>query len=530
MNMHGLAAFAAAAGMWFAFNASAQMIDAGRSSLVEEDTSTVVGRKNYGFAAGATPEAGKVSAPSGSPAVMGAFGQPFEWPLVMIHATLLPDGRVFMNGTRADGNGRLIYDIWDPRAGGGHLILDNTTETDIFCTGQSVFAGSGKVLLAGGTTIRNGLVDGIPLTTIFDPGSNTLYPATSMVYDRWYPSIVPLANGDKLIVGGRETPTIYSPTPELLTEAGEWRTLPGATSTEAFGPQFYNWSYPQAYQMPNDASKVFVLGKDGNMFYLSPAGGGSITKLTTTTLPGNARLPTVMSGPGRLLSVRNNQKVVVVDINGAQPTVTATSDMSQVRYYGSATVLPDGRVLVTGGSSVGNSLPPGAAYAAEIWDPATGLWTLGASAAIPRLYHSNALLLPDGTVLTGGGGRPGPVTNLNGELYYPSYLFDANGNWAPRPTLGGTPETLTLSPGGSFLATVGVGDLIGRVTLVRFGSATHNSNLEQRFQDLWFVQNGSTLTIGAPENPNYTIPGYYLLFVFNTQGVPSEARILNILS
>lgn len=133
-------------------------------------------------------------------------------------------------------------------------------------------------------------------------------------------------------------------------------------------------------------------------------------------------------------------------------------------------------------------------------------------------------------MLTGGGGHPGPLTNLNGELYYPSYLIDANGNWASRPTLGGTPETLTLSPGGFFLATVGAGDLIGRVTLLRFGSATHNNDLEQRFQDLWFVQNGSNLAIGAPENPNYTIPGYYLLFVFNRQGVPSEARILKILS
>ena len=64
----------------------------------------------------------------------------------------------------------------------------------------------------------------------------------------------------------------------------------------------------------------------------------------------------------------------------------------------------------------------GVAYQVEIWDPATGHWTAGASAAVPRLYHSNALLLTDATVLTGGGGAPGPLANLNAEIYYPPYL------------------------------------------------------------------------------------------------------------
>ena len=77
------------------------------------------------------------------------------------------------------------------------------------------------------------------------------------------------------------------------------------------------------------------------------------------------------------------------------------------------------KVLVTGGSAVANQLT-GVAYAATIWNPATGQWTLGASAVKPRLYHSTALLLPDGSVLTAGGGAPGPVKNLNAEIYYPA--------------------------------------------------------------------------------------------------------------
>ena len=89
---------------------------------------------------------------------------------------------------------------------------------------------------------------------------------------------------------------------------------------------------------------------------------------------------------------------------------------------------------MTGGSAVFNQLT-GVAYAATIWDPATGQWTPGANAVKPRLYHSIALLLPDGSVLTGAGGGPGPVKNLNTEIYYPPYLFDASGQPAARPSI-----------------------------------------------------------------------------------------------
>ncbi len=519
--------------------ASAQMTEAVATARVEEDASAGNGPIDYGAGHGVRGSGPRLTALAAEAALAaavpgarekGVFGTTVEWPMVMVHATLLPDGRVFMNGTKDEKPGQLIFDVWDPESG-EHMVLPNTTTTDIFCTGQSVFVGSGKVLLAGGNTKRNGTPNiGIPRTTTFDPAGNILSPGPSMIYSRWYPSVVPLANGSKLIVGGRETPTIYSPTPELVTPNGTWYTLTGAKSDAAFGKTAFNWSYPRVYQMPNDAGKVFVLTYNGKMFFVNPTsngGIGSITPLVKTTLASNPKLPTAMFAPGKLLSVRNNRQVIVVDINGAQPTITKTANMSQVRYYGSETVLADGKVVVTGGSSVGNQLS-GLAYAAEIWDPKTGRWTLGASAARPRLYHSNALLLADGTLLTGGGGHPGPVTNYNAEVYYPGYLYDAGGNLAPRPTLSGTPATLAPAPGRTFQASVGNTDQISRVTLLRAGSATHDNNLEQRFQELPFTQAGHTLTITTPPNPRYTIPGDYLLFAFNQQGIPSKAAMLRV--
>src|SRR5205085_2246856 len=108
-----------------------------------------------------------------------------------------------------------------------------------------------------------------------------------------------------------------------------------------------------------------------------------------------------------------------VDINGSTPVLTETAPMGFGRHWPSATVLLDGRVAVTGGTQYANNGGADAVYAAELWNPASGAWTLAASAAQIRVYHSAAILMPDGAVLSTGGGAPGPVNNLNAELYFP---------------------------------------------------------------------------------------------------------------
>lgn len=521
----------------FALNAEAQTLSRAASLPIErEDTTKVV---DYGAGPGkpadtslpATEAAIAAAVPIGGAGaqIKGVFGQPVSWTLLPLHLVLLPDGRVLSYGNRQ--NNKLYYDVWNPRLGtgsGAHDLLPNWTTTNIFCAGQSVIPGTGEVVIVGGDQTLNGVVNtGVDRATMFDPATGSLKSIPPMVYERWYPTIVPLNTGDKLILGGRKDSNVYSPTPELFGQDGSWRLLPGATSNAAFGLAGWNWYYPRTYPLPNDGSKLFVLGHNGNMFYVSPAGSGSITQLAQTTLPSQVSLPTAMFAPGRFLSVRGNRKVILVNLNGQQPVVTPTASIDQLRYFANATVLADGKVMVNGGSTVSNKLT-GVAYAVELWDPVTGQWTRGASALKPRLYHSSALLMPDATVLTAAGGNPGPVLNLNAEIYYPPYLFDGNGNPAARPTLVAAPVLLSLSATRQFAASVGVGDLISRVTVLHTGSSTHNNNLEQRFQPLPFTQNGQTLQITAPTNVNYTVPGYYMLFVFNRQGVPSVAKIIKI--
>jgi Domain of unknown function (DUF1929)/Glyoxal oxidase N-terminus len=434
-------------------------------------------------------------------------------------------------GEQGQQGAQFVYDVWNPMLGTGvaaHTVLPNTTSTDIFCSGQSVIAASGEVIMTGGAVTIGGQRNfSNHQTTIFNPQTNEISAAEPMLYARWYPTTVALASGEILVLGGRQdkSPAVAVPTPEVYHQGSGWRTLWGATSDAAFGT--VAWYYPRAFQAPGGA--VFVLGNDGKTFYLDPAGNGTITRLAQTTPIGNATLPTVMFAPGELLSVRS-QNVIVADLNGPQPTVTPTANISQLRKWSNATVLADGKVLVTGGSAVANQLT-GVAYAAEIWDPVTGRWTLGANAVKPRLYHSTALLLPDGSVLTAGGGAPGPVKNLNAEIYYPSYLYDAFGQPAVRPSLVVAPGLLQLHLDQQFAVTVGSGDPIGRVTLIRTGSVTHSFDPDQRFLELGFAQAGQTLTITLPTtDPNVVLPGYHMLFVFDQVGVPSIAAIVLVLT
>jgi len=234
-----------------------------------------------------------------------------------------------------------------------------------------------------------------------------------------------------------------------------------------------------------------------------------------------------MFAPGRILSLRRNRAAIVVNINGTgEPVVSSTGFLSKDRQHSNATVLADGQVWVNGGSTTGNS-KAGMVLTSELWNPATGKWTTTASAATARLYHSASILLPDGSVLTGGGGAEGPFNQLNGEIYYPPYLFKKNGSgeFDFRPEIIDAP---TVMIGWNEDFSIQADERINKVTLVRIGAVTHSFNSETRFFNLPISQKGYIVTARSPATANIAPPGFYLLFVWNAEGVPSIARIIEI--
>ncbi|MDZ5461071.1 galactose oxidase-like domain-containing protein [Azohydromonas lata] len=470
--------------------------------------------------------------------VEGAFGPVFTWPVMPIHMALLPDARVLAYGT--DRLGRqgagLLYTVWDPALGLGpeaFTTLPNQTGTDVFCAAQALLPG-GQVMLVGGDLDRGGTTnEGNPDVNLFDPATNRLARAGALAYPRWYPTLVLTPAGERVVLGGRMrvlrsggvvVGREVASTPEVFTPGQGWRRLAGAASDEAYGETADSFYYPRAWVAPR--GDVFILGHDGQLFSLDVRGAGSLSRWSAWVPPANMRLPSAMFAPGRILSLRGSRRAVVLDLNGAAPRVQATAAVPTNRQWGGATVLADGQVWVNGGSVTPNRLAD-AHYAGELWNPATGLWTRTARAAQARLYHSAALLLADGSVLTGGGGAPGPLTQLNGEIYYPPYLFmaDGSGRLAPRPAVA-APAQARL--GSELALTLAAGTTARRVTLLRAGSATHALNVEQRFTSLAFTQDGTRLRAALPASPNLLPPGHYLLFVFDAQGVPSPASILHL--
>ena len=138
----------------------------------------------------------------------------------------------------------------------------------------------------------------------------------------------------------------------------------------------------------------------------------------------------------------------VIDINGATPLVTQTQSMAFGRRQNNLTVLADGSVLATGGNSSGAGLVDlnNGVYAAERWNPATGTWTTLAAESVTRQYHSTAVLLPDGRVLSSGGGICGTCDSVgylakNAQVFTPPYLFktDGSGQLADRPVIDAAP-------------------------------------------------------------------------------------------
>jgi len=452
---------------------------------------------------------------------LGAWSSVKPWPLIAIHAVLMPDGRVLTYGTTASGKqtGFYIYDVWDPSAGldAGHTTLPNTTGTDIFCSSQVVLPAGNQVFIAGGDnwTGSSTTNTGNNNSNVFDIGSDTLTRQSDMNRARWYSSSITLLNGETYIQGGRGGGTDH---PEIRDVNGAFRLLSGADTSAL------NYYYPRNFIAPD--GKVFGYDTQGHMYYVDPAGSGTLTSLGQFSGPKGIQSSAAMFRPGRILQFGGSDKTAkIIDITAGWPVVKATQSLSTQRMWVNATILADGKVLATGGSEVRNELT-GVNYSAEIWDPITGQWTRGVDEVQARLYHSTALLLPDASVLVAGGGAPGPQKNLNVEVYYPPYLFDASGAWATRPEIAAASSYVEI--GESFTMDLADAAAVGRVVLVKTGSVSHSFNFDQRFVELTFQQAGSRLTVQSPTRAADAPPGHYLLFALSPDGAPSIGRIVKL--
>jgi hypothetical protein len=379
----------------------------------------------------------------------------------------------------------------------------------------------GRVLLTGGTHRRQYV--GIRNTTIFDPDTLTWTTAPPMDYSRWYPTNTTLPDTRVLVVSGTtDCPFCLAEVPEIYDPAtNSWMPMPWAPLALPL--------YPHMFLLPD--GRVLAAGSQEDPIPTLALDFDQGAWIPVDALPRDGG-SSAMYRPGQIIksgTARNPDyppaaaaaTTYVLDMTEPSPAWRQTGSMAFARTQHNLTLLPDGTVLATGGSRNSDVWDLAAAvYEAEIWSPATERWTTMAATQRPRLYHSTALLLPDGRVLVTGGGRYG-YNELTAEIYSPPYLFKG-----PRPMITALPEA--IQHGALFTVMTPDAGRVVMASLMRPGAVTHAFNMEQRFVPLPFSAAGRALTLGAPGDARIAPPGYYMLFLVDTSGVPSVGAFVRL--
>jgi len=452
----------------------------------------------------------------------GQFGPVQPWPVIPVHAVLTADGRVLSYGTDTTGRqtANFQYAVWDIEDN-SHTTFSNGSGTDIFCSSQILLPEGDRVFIAGGDnwTGTGTTNTGNNNSNLFNTTDNSLSRQSNMQRARWYSTSTMLLNGEILIQGGSSG----TDRPEIRAANGSFRLLSGANTGGL------DFMYPRNFVAPD--GRIFGFDSAGRMYYLDPQGNGTLTNVGQfSSATAGSDASAAMFAPGRILQFGGNSNgAIVIDITGGgTPSVTNTASMAMQRRLGTATLMADGKVLASGGSRVWNEMTD-VVYDAEIWNPANGQWTRGATAVRARLYHSIGLLLPDATVLVAGGGAPGPQNNLNAEIYHPPYLFTSGATEAVRPVITTAPTVVDPGKTVAVSFTHPNGRPASRVTFVKTGSVTHSWNMDQRFVDLPFTAGANgALSVQIPARASDVPPGMWMMFVFDDAGVPSVAKIVRV--
>ncbi len=462
--------------------------------------------------------------------------------VLAVHAALLPTGSVlFFAGSSNDEVAAAAHHygtrVWHYP---GRASSAPTTPVDLFCCGHAALP-DGRLLAAGGTA-RYDPFHGLPQAVVFDPAAGPVDPASptgatgawqhvpDMAAGRWYPALVGGPDGHVLAVSGLGADGQLTVVPERYRDGGGWTRLPASPPWPLY-------------------AHLFLLA-DGRLFYSGGQYGAnngqrpSVWDPDADTVREVAGLPE----PGLrnqaasvLLPPAQDQRVMIIggggwDPHGVNPATATTAvvdftrpapvyepgpAMHHARMHLSAVVLPDRTVLACGGSGMEEDRHHVSPHA-EIYDPATNRWRGAAASRVARLYHSVALLTPDGRVVTAGSNPARRDEERRIEVFWPPYLFAG-----PRPQV--EPARTAVHHGEVLAARVPDAAGVSSACLVRPGATTHSSDTEQRLVDLPLRATApDTVELEVPDAPGLAPPGWYLLFVASAAGVPSEGRWVHL--
>ncbi|MDT9698857.1 galactose oxidase-like domain-containing protein [Streptomyces sp. P17] len=478
---------------------------------------------------------------------------PVQNPVRSMHSVVLNNGKVLMiagsgNSQQMFEAGKFTSAVYDPQNGSYKIV---PTPKDMFCSGH-VQLQDGRVLVMSGNKgypSADGTIgyQGYKDSYIFDPETESYIKTNDMNDGHWYPSATILGNGDVISFGGLKEDSTGSVTTEVFSQAEQkWLELWKVNQT---------WSYWGLYPS-------MILMQDGRLFYSGshvfgnniPGTGSAIYDYganTITQVPGLQKKDERDQSASVLLPPAQDQKVLtlgggnidsnpdanrltdIIDLKQPNPSYVAgppipqgmvdlgngpvAQTVGQGKMYVSAVLLPDGKVLETGGALHNRADP---VFETSIFDPATETFDQVATDPEARGYHSSAFLLPDGRVMTTGDNPGNGSWNHNVSVYTPPYLLKGE-----RPTITSVIDT-EWNYGDTQRITVD--RPIAKAELIRPAAVTHSSDPNQRFVDLPLSVDGNNIDLNVTSNPNLAPPGWYMLFAVDANGVPSVAKWVHL--
>ena len=468
----------------------------------------------------------------GGPAEDGQWGPVISWPHIPVSAANLPDGRILTWAS----NERTTFPSDPPLESTYTAVWDPGTNQfqEIFRNGHDMFCAHIAMLEDGRVFVNGGNSAGRVTTSLFDYTNNQWTQVHDMNRRRWYNSTVAIPDGSVFTMIGSNGDKY----PEVWVEDVGWRLKNGIN----FDGPILNYTghyeqlwWPLIHIAPN--GKIFHSGPTPKMHWIDPTAEGSIIEAGPTITGWYPKHgATIMYDEGKIVTaggattgnnLASTNKVMVIDLNGPTPQVREIGPMNFRRKFHNGVMLPTGEMLVVGGNTSGEKFSDnGSVFPVEVWHPNTEIWRVGASSAVPRNYHSIALLLVDGRVLSAGGGLCGcAADHQDGQIYSPGYLFNADGSLAVRPTISSAPAAINVDTSFDVTASPGV----QKFSLIKMSSTTHAVNTDLRYLNIPFVETSSgEYQLTAHPNPNVLTPGYWMLFAVDQSGTPSVAAVLRV--
>lgn len=450
---------------------------------------------------------------------------PTVMPINPVHTVLMHNGKILIVSGSGNYPQQTVFNagIFDPIA---DTVTTQLLTWDMFCNGM-VALPDGRPFIMGGN-VQYDPFHGWQRTAAYDPATGNFVDMEDMAHGRWYPTSMVLGDGRILTFSGLDENGNTNSQVEIYKVGVGW----GAPLTASWTPPLY----PRLHLLPS--GKVFYSGSSIQSRIFDPTAGSWSDVIATTNYggdrvygssvllpltPANGYKPVVMIFGGGNPSTKTTE---LIDLSAVTPAWVNGPLMSQPRIQMNATLLPNGKILTVGGSL--NDEDTGtASLNADLYDSATNTIAPASANAVPRLYHSVSLLLPDARVWIAGGNPQRGTYDSSMEIYSPPYLFKPDGTLATRPSI------TSVTPGVVGYATafqVQTPDAanIASVVLMKNGAVTHAFDMDQRMVGVNFSKGTGVLNVTGPPSGNIAPPGYYMIFLINTAGVPSVAKFVQV--